>query len=139
MCLKVGIKLKKKKSHHEQLHALTPHVCVSVWMDQGAKKKKHARLSMCPPVRNPPTASGRANLRPPPSVPCVCVYVCVFVCTATLEVAPHVAVGSGEQAALPAGVGATQGGHQRQRRRPAAAQRPHRPQRPGLHLLQPRR
>lgn len=67
------------------------------------------------------------------------VRMCLCMCTATLEVAPHVAVGSGEQAALPAGVGAAQGGHQRQHQRPAAAQRPQWPQCPGLHLFQPRR
>lgn len=68
-----------------------------------------------------------------------CACVCVFVCTATLEVAPHVAVGSREQAALPEGVGAAQGGHQRQHQRPTAAPRSGRPQRSGFHLLQPRR
>lgn len=66
-----------------------------------------------------------------------CVRACL--CAATLEVIPHVAVGSGEQAALSAGVGAAQGGRQREHHRPAAAPRPRRPQRPSLHLLQPRR
>ena len=62
------------------------------------------------------------------------VYVIVL---ATLEVDTHVALGSGKQAALPAGIGAPQGGHQWQRPRPASAPRSHWPERSSLHLRQP--